>query len=40
MSIMSRGNLIKEIVGLAEPMREDDMIRCLLMSQGAERFTM
>jgi hypothetical protein len=31
-----RGKLIKAMIGLGEPMREGDMIRCLLMSQGAK----
>jgi hypothetical protein len=31
-SRISRGKLIKVTIGLAEPMREGDMIRCLLMS--------
>jgi hypothetical protein len=35
-----RGKLITVPIGLAEPMREGDMLRCLLMSQGSKRFTM
>jgi hypothetical protein len=36
-SKISRGKLIKVTIGLAEPMRESDMIRCLLMSQRSGR---
>jgi hypothetical protein len=32
-----RGKLIKVTIGLTEPMRESDMIRCLLMSQRTRR---
>jgi hypothetical protein len=34
-SRISRGKLIKVAIGLVEPMREGDMIMCLLMSQGS-----
>jgi hypothetical protein len=37
---MRRGKLTKVTIGLVELMREGDMIRCILMSQGVERFTM
>jgi hypothetical protein len=37
---MSWGNLIKVVVDLAEPMREGDMIRCLVWAKGAGGFTM
>jgi hypothetical protein len=35
-----KDKLIKVTIGLAEPMREGNMIRCLLMSQWAGRVTM
>jgi hypothetical protein len=39
-SKINKDKLIKVTIGLAEPMRESDTIICLLMSQGAEGFTM
>jgi hypothetical protein len=33
MSKLNKDKLIKVTIGLAEPMRESDTIRCLLMSQ-------
>jgi hypothetical protein len=37
---MRSGKFIKVMIGLAESMREGDTIKCLLLSQGAKRFTM
>jgi hypothetical protein len=42
-SQINKDELIEGTIGLAEPMRGGgvvDMIRCLLMSQGAGRFTL
>jgi hypothetical protein len=36
-SRISKGELIKVTIGLAEPMREGDMTRCLLTSQRSGR---
>jgi hypothetical protein len=35
-----QNGLIKITIGPAEPMRNSDMVRCLLINKGAERFTM
>jgi hypothetical protein len=39
-SRISKDELIEVTIGLAEPLRGGDSIRCLLLSQGAGRFTM
>jgi hypothetical protein len=39
-SRISKDELIEVTIGLAQPLRGGDSIRCLLLSQGAGRFTM